>query len=236
VNKSFAQQDWFYEADLAQPMPVHQAALLAAQAGVPATEPVVSGPAELAAPHGHGADCRLIGIPQGSSLQHAKHPGWILDIGCGTGRLPAKIASVFQHAHVVGVDASVEMIRNTLTAPAAHRVRFAATAAEQLPVIDGLFDLVVVTLSLSHWGDKAAGLAEISRVMAPSATLLVADVIPPARPSRPITVRALRRQLHASNDLPSLIAARGLRVEHVAPIRSVALVVDVALIAAKKPC
>lgn len=68
VNMSFAQQGWSYEADLAQPMPFHRAALLAAQAGAPATEPVVSGPAQLAAPNGHGTDCRLIGIPRGSPL------------------------------------------------------------------------------------------------------------------------------------------------------------------------
>lgn len=41
---------------------------------------------------------------------------------------------------------------------------------------DAALDLVVVTLSVSRWADKAAGLAEIGRVMAPGATLMVADV------------------------------------------------------------
>jgi SAM-dependent methyltransferase len=51
-----------------------------------------------------------------------------------------------------------------------------AVTAGQLPFGDAVFDLVVATLSVSHWSDKAAGLAEISRVMTPDATLVVADV------------------------------------------------------------
>ena len=46
--------------------------------------------------------------------------------------------------------------------------------AERLPFVDAVFDLVVVTLSVSHWRDSAAGLAQISRVMAPDGTLVAA--------------------------------------------------------------
>jgi ubiquinone/menaquinone biosynthesis C-methylase UbiE len=77
------------------------------------------------------------------------------------------------------------MIRNAVTAPVRRRGRFAAAAAEQLPFADAVFDLVVVTLSLSHWRDRAAGLREIARVMAPGATLVAADV-GPRRSFRPM--------------------------------------------------
>jgi SAM-dependent methyltransferase len=42
---------------------------------------------------------------------HIPRPGRILDVGCGTGRLPARIVSAYQEAQVVGVDASTEMIK-----------------------------------------------------------------------------------------------------------------------------
>jgi len=47
------------------------------------------------------------------------------------------------------------------TAAVPRRSRFAAAMAERLPFADAVFDLVVVTLSVSHWGDRAAGMAQI---------------------------------------------------------------------------
>jgi SAM-dependent methyltransferase len=104
--------------------------------------------------------------------------------------------------------------------------------AEQLPFADGVFDLVIVTLSVSHWRDKAAGLAEISRVMAPDATLVVADVCR-GRPSRPM-VGWPRRSAPGPDRLPVLITAGSLRVEHAEPIRSVAGIANAVLVAARR--
>jgi ubiquinone/menaquinone biosynthesis C-methylase UbiE len=165
--------------------------------------------------------------------RRVRDPGQILDIGCGTGRLLGRIVPVCPHARVVGVDASTEMIRNARTRPAAHSPRFVSAMAECLPFADAAFHLVVITLSLSHWRDQAAGLAEVSRVMAPGATLLVADVLP-ARPSRRVKAAARRRGPAAPRPLPQLITASGLRVRHVEPIRSVAIIAGVTLIAAEK--
>lgn len=95
--------------------------------------------------------------------------------------------------------------------------------------------MVVVTLSVSHWHDKAAGLAEITRVMAPDATLVAADVCL-ARPFQPMMAWARRSKPGLSYGLLALIAESGLRIERVEPIRSVALIADAALVAAKKPC
>lgn len=166
--------------------------------------------------------------------QHVHHPGRILDVGCGTGRLPAKLISGYRHARVVGVDVSTEMIKNANAAAAPHRAHFAAAAAERLPFADAVFDLVVVTLSLSHWCDKAAGLAEIGRVMAPGATLVAAEVSQ-ARPRHALIARTRYRKLRFPPGLPSLIAAGSLCVEHVEPIRSVAVFTDAALVVARMP-
>ncbi len=170
----------------------------------------------------------------GQARRRVRDPGQILDIGCGTGRLAGRMVPVYPHARVVGVDASTEMIRNTRTRPGEHSPRFVSAMAECLPFTDAAFGLVVITLSLSHWRDQTAGLAEVSRVMAPGATLLVADVLP-ARPSpRRVKAVARHRGPAASRPLPQLITASGLRVRHVEPIRSVAIVAGVTLIAAEK--
>jgi len=160
--------------------------------------------------------------------------GRILDVGCGTGRLPARIVSAYQEAQVVGIDASTEMIKNAVAAPDIHPLRYACAVAEHLPFADAVFDLVVVTLSVSHWLGKTAGLAEISRVMAPGATLIAADVLPPPLPRR-FPVRVPGRRLDLTQGLPSLIIAGGLRIHHVEPIRSIAIAVNTVLVAARKP-
>jgi ubiquinone/menaquinone biosynthesis C-methylase UbiE len=167
--------------------------------------------------------------------RRVRDPGKILDIGCGTGRLAGRIVAVYPHARVVGVDASAEMIRNARTRPAAHSPHFVSAMAECLPFTEAAFDLAVITLSISHWRDREAGLAEVSRVMAPGATLLVADVLA-ARPSSR-RVKAAARQLRADAPcpLPQMVTASGLRVRHVEPIRSVAIIARVALITAEKP-
>jgi ubiquinone/menaquinone biosynthesis C-methylase UbiE len=165
---------------------------------------------------------------------HSPHPGAVLDVGCGTGRLAARLGSAYHHAHVVGVDASTAMIREAVAAPARQGVRFAGSAAEQLPFGDAVFDLVVATLSVSHWSDKAAALAEVSRVMTPDAILVVADVYP-AWKSQPAIGLTRRGRTRSHDELPALVAAAGLRVEHTEPIRSVASVAGAVLVAARTP-
>lgn len=180
----------------------------------------------------------LYGPVHAAVLRYARryvpHQSMILDIGCGTGRLAARLASACWPAHVVGVDASLAMIRNGGCAPVPHRPRFAGALAEQLPFADAVFDLVVATLAMSHWSDKAAGLAELSRVMAPGAILVAADVCP-ARSSRAVTRWTRHGRSRLSGELPGLIWAGGLRIEHAEPVTSVAGLVQAALVAASKP-
>ena len=166
--------------------------------------------------------------------RHVPCPTMILDVGCGTGRLASRLVSAYDQAHVVGVDASTGMIRNAAATTALYRSRFAAATAERLPFADAVFDLVVVTLSISHWGDRTAGLAQISRVMAPDGTLMAAG-LPAARPLQPITRWGRRRKPWLPDELPALIAGCGLRVERVEPIRSLAGIADTVMVAARRP-
>jgi SAM-dependent methyltransferase len=123
------------------------------------------------------------------------------------------------------------MIKYAAPAPGVH---YACAVAEHLPFADAVFGLVVITLSVSHWRSKAAGRAEISRVMAPGATLIAAEVLP-VRPPRHLPIRVPGRRLDLTDGVPSLITATGLRIHHVEPIRPIAVAVNTVLIAAEKP-
>src|ERR1700677_2968040 len=60
----------------------------------------------------------------------------ILDLGCGDGQLTQRIAA--SGAHVVGVDASAEMV----AAARARGISADKAGAEALPYVDGSFDAV----------------------------------------------------------------------------------------------
>ena len=170
----------------------------------------------------------------GYARQRVPCPGMILDVGCGTGRLSARLVSAYDQAHVVGVDASTAMTQIAAAAEFPDRSRFAAAMAERLPFADAVFDFVVVTLSVSHWGDAAAGLAQISRVMAADGTLVAAGPCA-ARSSLAVTRCGRRVRARQQEELPALIAAGGLWVERVEPIRPVVSIADTVLVAARKP-
>ena len=86
----------------------------------------------------------------------------VLNVGAGSGNYEPG------DRRVVGLEPSMTMIRQRPAgaAPAVQGV------AEQLPFPDGAFDAVMGTLTLHHWTDLAAGLAEARRVSRRQAFLL----------------------------------------------------------------
>jgi SAM-dependent methyltransferase len=105
----------------------------------------------------------------------------VLEVGCGPGRLAIRLAR--EHGlDVTGVDLDPGMIERALANVAAlpngrgPGPSFAVGDAASLPFADRSFDLVVSTLSLHHWADPAAGLAEIGRVLRPGGRALVWDL------------------------------------------------------------
>ena len=86
----------------------------------------------------------------------------VLNVGAGTGSYEPV------GRRVVALEPSLTMIgqRPTSAAPAVQGV------AEHLPFADGAFDAAMGTLTLHHWRDVAAGLAEVGRVSSRQAFLL----------------------------------------------------------------
>ena len=86
---------------------------------------------------------------------------FILDLGCGDGQLTQRIAAT--GAHVLGVDASQEMV----VAARERGIEAEQANAESLPFHDATFDAVFSNAAL-HWvRDQDAMLAQVHRVLKP---------------------------------------------------------------------
>ena len=67
---------------------------------------------------------------------------------------------------LVGVDLAGKMVATATTiTPGKLAICYVQSRAECLPFTDDAFHLVFTTLSLRHWTDLSAGIAEIGRVL-----------------------------------------------------------------------
>jgi ubiquinone/menaquinone biosynthesis C-methylase UbiE len=100
----------------------------------------------------------------------------VLDIGCGTGLLAARIRRELPGVDVVGCDFARGMLaRARRRDPAAAWVQ---GDAGLLPFQSGTFDAVVSTEAFHWFPDKAAALCEFHRVLRPGGRLMLALVNP----------------------------------------------------------
>lgn len=100
----------------------------------------------------------------------------VLDVGCGPG-VGVACAAGATAGPVVGIDASPTMVRHARrrnrAAVAAGRVEVRVADAARLPFADGAFTKVGSLDSLQFWADRAGGVAELHRVLAPGGRVAV---------------------------------------------------------------
>jgi len=89
--------------------------------------------------------------------------GCAIDLACGTGMSTVALADLA--GYVVGVDASLEMLRAAQPTPNAA---YLLAHAERLPFPDGLFDAATCCSGV-HWFDQERFFAELHRVLRPGA-------------------------------------------------------------------
>lgn len=144
----------------------------------------------------------------------------VLEVGCGPGHLSIRLARRYG-LEVTGVDLDPAMIEraraNCHRAGAADLATFRVGDVAAMPFNDESVDLVVSTLSMHHWADPAAAMAEVGRVLRPGGRALIWDFRPGAHPFAP-TGRSPAASPHAAATEPlELAAGSQLRVRDVTP-------------------
>ena len=111
----------------------------------------------------------------------------VLEVGCGPGQLSIRLARAHS-LDVTGLDLDLAMIERARANADREFVRvegrpsFVVGDAASLPFPDRSFDMVVSTLSMHHWADPTAGMAEIHRVLRPGGRAFIWDLRPGAVP------------------------------------------------------
>jgi SAM-dependent methyltransferase len=90
----------------------------------------------------------------------------VLDAGCGTGEISRRLAQMFPHARLLGVDVIEEHLERARTRCAASgaRVRFEKRSIFELGLPDAMFDLVVCRHVLQAIPHPERVIAELARV------------------------------------------------------------------------
>ena len=146
------------------------------------------------------------------AVQLLPHPRRILDVGCGTGRLLRQARRCYPTAELVGVDLAGQMVATaSAVTPTRLAVGYVHGRVECLPFADEVFDLILTTLSLRHWTDLPAGIAEIGRVLTPGGVVVLADVFPSCRRG-PALAMLRRRHAVVPAELAMALAAHHLDV------------------------
>jgi ubiquinone/menaquinone biosynthesis C-methylase UbiE len=133
-------------------------------------------------------------------------PAFVLDVGCGTGRLLRKAARKWPAARLVGVDPAAGMleIARRLT-PAAELLQ---GSGEAIPLSDSTVDIAFSTISFHHWQDQAAGLREVVRVLRPRGLFCLSDGALPACAAGLIR----HSRVHTRGEIEALFEEAGLPV------------------------
>jgi ubiquinone/menaquinone biosynthesis C-methylase UbiE len=99
----------------------------------------------------------------------------VLDVGCGTG-IVARLASeqVGSTGSVTGVDVNPGMVAVARsTTPANRSIKWREASAEDMPLPDESFDVVLCQLSLQFMADRLGALQEMRRVLVPGGRLIL---------------------------------------------------------------
>ena len=97
--------------------------------------------------------------------------GKILDLGCGTGRFTAALGKAFQ-CSVIGIEPSAAMLGVAMSQNEPN-VEWKQGQAENIPLENGVVDLVFMSQVFHHFIEPHRALREINRVLTPAGYLAI---------------------------------------------------------------
>jgi ubiquinone/menaquinone biosynthesis C-methylase UbiE len=128
----------------------------------------------------HWPQFRLLRRMIAGKLANYQPNGVLVDIGCGPGLLTMLIVQHQPGLHVIGIDASDEMVQtaanNATMLGFSNRADFRLGDVANLPISDSTVDFALSTLSLHHWSNPSRSLVEIHRILKPGGQLLLFDL------------------------------------------------------------
>jgi ubiquinone/menaquinone biosynthesis C-methylase UbiE len=103
--------------------------------------------------------------------------GSLLDVGTGPGVLLMELAHRRPRLQLTGIDLSSDMVAAAERNLGAFGDRATARVADvvDLPFPDESFDLIVSSMSLHHWDQPEAAVAELARVLRPGGRVYIYD-------------------------------------------------------------
>ena len=100
----------------------------------------------------------------------------VLDLGCGPGTITADIGARVAPGHVLGIDASADVVADAQRgAGAGANVEFAVGDIYALDIADETFDVVHAHQVLQHLPDPVSALREMKRVCKPGGFVAARD-------------------------------------------------------------
>ncbi|MFE7801986.1 class I SAM-dependent methyltransferase [Nocardia sp. NPDC057440] len=142
----------------------------------------------------------------------------IVDVGCGTGILAARIAADLTPEAVYGCDVSAGMLQQAISR--SDRVEWRRRRAEDLGFPDAAVDAVVSTHAF-HFFDHQAALAEFHRILVPGGLLAIVLNNPSSRFARafqPTPIQGLA-YFPPPSEMRALVEAAGFTITEQRPVQ-----------------
>jgi malonyl-CoA O-methyltransferase len=151
-------------------------------------------------------------------------PACIVELGCGTGLLTARLLRRFPGAALLGVDLAAGMVEACRSRFAAEpRARFSLADAEDLRVCPGRVDLVALSCAAQWFSDPAGTLRRWALALAPRGAIAAALLVRGSYAELDAAHRAAFGGPFEGLSLPceeaarALLAGSGLEVLHAKP-------------------